>query len=357
VLVIDVDDDFFDRLQRLPRSSSCNTTCGRPDAKLEAFAAHVLDQDGQLQFAPAGHGERVGSEARPLSGDVAFGFLHQALADHAGLVTLVPSVPASGLSLTRKVMEMVGGSIGWAAGLADGRIADGVGHGRLGHAGKRDDVTCFALLDRHALQTAEGQHLRHAAGLDRLPSRLRALIGILGVISVPETMRPVRMRPRNGSDWMVVASKRNEPSSAAAAATCPRTSRTADPCCPAARRLQRHPALLGPSRRGCGKSSWSSLASRAANRSNTSSSFVGRLLRLVDLVDGNDRLQAEGQRFAEHELGLRHRAFGGVDQKDYAVHHVQDTLHLAAEIGVAWGVDDVDAGVPSRPPRSTWRGW
>jgi hypothetical protein len=27
------------------------------------------------------------------------------------------------------------------------------------------------------------------------------------------------------------------------------------------------------------------------------------------------------------------------------IHHVQDALHLAAEIGVAGGVDDVDAGV------------
>ena len=30
------------------------------------------------------------------------------------LVTLVPSVPASGESLTRKVIDSVGGSIGWA---------------------------------------------------------------------------------------------------------------------------------------------------------------------------------------------------------------------------------------------------
>ena len=47
----------------------------------------------------------------------------------------------------------------------------------------------------------------------------------------------------------------------------------------------------------------------------------------------------------DHELGLRHRAFGGVDQQQRAVDHVQDALDLAAEIGVAGGVDDVDAGV------------
>ena len=47
----------------------------------------------------------------------------------------------------------------------------------------------------------------------------------------------------------------------------------------------------------------------------------------------------------DHELGLRHRPFGGVDQDDRAVHHGQDALHLAAEIGVARRIDDVDAGV------------
>ena len=46
-----------------------------------------------------------------------------------------------------------------------------------------------------------------------------------------------------------------------------------------------------------------------------------------------------------HELGLRQRAFGGVHQHQRAVHHVEDAFDLAAEIGVARGVDDVDAGV------------
>jgi hypothetical protein len=55
--------------------------------------------------------------------------------------------------------------------------------------------------------------------------------------------------------------------------------------------------------------------------------------------------EALRQRLAEHELGLRHRAFGGIDEDHHAVHHREDALHLAAEIGVAGGVDDVDAGV------------
>ncbi len=72
--------------------------------------------------------------------------------------------------------------------------------------------------------------------------------------------------------------------------------------------------------------------------------FVRAGVGAVHLVDHHDRVQAAGQRLADDELGLRQHAFGGVHQHDGAVHHVQDAFDLAAEIGVAGGVDDVDAG-------------
>ena len=65
----------------------------------------------------------------------------------------------------------------------------------------------------------------------------------------------------------------------------------------------------------------------------------------VDLVEAEDRAQAHLQRLAQHELGLGHDAFFGVHQEDAAVHHTEDPLDLAAEVGVAGGVDDVDAGL------------
>ena len=71
--------------------------------------------------------------------------------------------------------------------------------------------------------------------------------------------------------------------------------------------------------------------------------FGGARVAAVDLVDDDDRLEAERERLAGHELGLRHRAFGRVDEQDDAVDHAQDTLDLAAEVGVARRVDDVDA--------------
>ena len=63
----------------------------------------------------------------------------------------------------------------------------------------------------------------------------------------------------------------------------------------------------------------------------------------VDLVDDDDGLEPHLERLRHHEFGLRQRALGGVDQHQRAVNHVEDALDLAAEIGVARRVDDVDA--------------
>ena len=63
----------------------------------------------------------------------------------------------------------------------------------------------------------------------------------------------------------------------------------------------------------------------------------------VDLVHHHDQVQAAGQRLADHELGLRQQQLGGIHQHDGAVHHIQDAFYLAAEIGVAGGVYDVDS--------------
>ena len=56
-------------------------------------------------------------------------------------------------------------------------------------------------------------------------------------------------------------------------------------------------------------------------------------------------LRPDLERLGDHELGLRHRPLGGIDQHEGAVDHVEDALDLAAEIGVAGRVDDIDAGV------------
>ncbi len=73
--------------------------------------------------------------------------------------------------------------------------------------------------------------------------------------------------------------------------------------------------------------------------------FLVTTIRTVDLVDGDNRLEADLESLADHELCLRHRTFGGVNQNDGAIHHRQDALDFTAEIGVAGRIDDIDAGV------------
>ena len=69
----------------------------------------------------------------------------------------------------------------------------------------------------------------------------------------------------------------------------------------------------------------------------------------VDFIDDHDGLRAVFERFFEDELRLRLRAVVGVHHEQHAVDHLHDALHLAAEIGVAGGVHDVDMAevVPS----------
>jgi small GTP-binding protein len=65
----------------------------------------------------------------------------------------------------------------------------------------------------------------------------------------------------------------------------------------------------------------------------------------VDLVDHQDHRQPRLERLAQHEARLRQRALGGVHQQQHAVDHRQPALHLAAEVRVARGVDDVELDV------------
>ena len=68
-------------------------------------------------------------------------------------------------------------------------------------------------------------------------------------------------------------------------------------------------------------------------------------IRAVDLVDHEHDGQPGLERLAQHEARLRERALAGVDQQQHAVDHRQPALDLAAEVGVAGRVDDVDLDV------------
>jgi hypothetical protein len=62
----------------------------------------------------------------------------------------------------------------------------------------------------------------------------------------------------------------------------------------------------------------------------------------VDLVDDEDHRQPRLERLAQHEARLRQRPLARVDEEEHAVDHRQPALDLAAEVGVAGRVDDVE---------------
>ena len=55
-----------------------------------------------------------------------------------------------------------------------------------------------------------------------------------------------------------------------------------------------------------------------------------------------DLVHHHHERLAEDETGLRKRSLGGVDEEQDSVDQAQPAFHLAAEVGVAGGIDDVD---------------
>ena len=69
---------------------------------------------------------------------------------------------------------------------------------------------------------------------------------------------------------------------------------------------------------------------------------MGSGVGAVDFVDDDDRPKLVLKRLFQDESRLRHRTFGGVNQKKNAVRHAQDALDFPAEVGVAGGVDQVD---------------
>ncbi len=86
----------------------------------------------------------------------------------------------------RNVIESVGGSIGCAgSGVSDLGRADRVRDGRLRQPGDRDDVARLRLVDRRALQAAEGQHLGDAALLDQAAVAVEHLGGLDSAGSSP----------------------------------------------------------------------------------------------------------------------------------------------------------------------------
>ena len=79
-------------------------------------------------------------------------------------------------------------------------------------------------------------------------------------------------------------------------------------------------------------------------------------VRTIDLVDDEDHREPRLERLAQHESRLRQRPLARIDEQQHAVDHPQPALDLAAEVGVAGRVDDVDLRRRRTRPRCSSRG-
>ena len=73
--------------------------------------------------------------------------------------------------------------------------------------------------------------------------------------------------------------------------------------------------------------------------------FVGACFRTIYFVDDHDAFFVQLQCFTQNKTRLRHAAFKSIHQQQNTIHHLQNALHLASEIGMTRCVNNIDACV------------
>ena len=219
-----------------------------------------------------------------------------------------------------------------------------MGDGRVGETRERDDVACACFIETDALEPAKGEHLRHAALLNELAGMVEHL---------DRLVRCDRARSdAPGDDTAEIWIGFEDGAEKAERSLLDARRRNV-----AKHQLEQrlHGLVLGAFRawphpaffRRAVENREVELLVRRFERGEQVEHLVhhlfGSRIGTIDLVNDDDRLQPHLERLGHDELGLRQRAFGRVDQDERAVHHAEDALDLAAEIGVAWRVDDVYA--------------
>ena len=344
---LDVHHQLLDRLHLLAVDFLDDDFRAR-HGQLVAFAAHVLDQHRQVQLAAAGDQELVGVGAfLDLQRHVVQRLALEPLADLARGDELAAALVL--VAGERRIVDLEGH--------ADGRLVDGqrlqrlgrvelahrVGNAEAFHAGNRDDVAGFGLGHLAPLQAHEAEHLQHFAGalLAVAIHHRNLLVGLdLAALDAADA---------DQADVAVVVELADAHLERAVRIDFRRLHVLHD------RFVQRRHVAFA---RGAFKAGVAVqgggvdhrkvelLVGRAEAVEQVEGLVqhpVGAGAGAVDLVDHHDRLEAHVERLLRHEAGLRHRAVHRVDQDQHRIDHRQHALDLATEVGMARGVDDVDA--------------
>ena len=217
---------------------------------------------------------------------------------------------------------------------------------RVRQTGDGDEVAGGSFIDRHALKTTECEHLGDAAVLDEFAFAVEHLDRLVRfhaagadtaghdtaeeVVGFHDGAEHAERAFFDGRRRHVLEHEFKQRRHALVLRTF---------------ELFRHPALLGRTVEDREVKLLVGGVERGKQVEYFVDDFARACVGTIDLVDDDDRLHAHLERLRHHELGLRQRAFGGIDQHECAIDHVQDALDLATEVGVARRIDDVDAGV------------
>ena len=328
------------------------------DGELEALAAHLLHQDRQGELATALDLPGIGA----LGGQNLQGHVADELAVEA-------------------VLDLAGRDLGAldAAGHGRGVDADGHGDGRVVHrderegtrvlevdegladhdvfdAGDGDDVTGGGGVGGHALEALGGQQLGDVDALDGAVVARQANVSALLQGAVVDAQQGETAQERGGVQVGDVGLQRHVLVVGGAGDT------VQDGLEQGLEVLGGQLAVTGVFQRALAGLSGGVddgdvhegvhvdvdafvhevLAQRQEQVGRLGDDLLDTRVGAVDLVDDDDDGQVGLEGLAQHEAGLRERALGGIDHEDDAVNHRQASLDLAAEVGVAGGVDDVD---------------
>ena len=347
VRVLDVDRELLERLAALAVDVAQDDARPR-HGQLVTFAPHVLEQDGQVQLAATEDGEDVGvGGVLDAQRDVGQK-LRRSRSRRLRLVTYLPSLPASGEVLTWNCIDSVGSStaiIGSASGASIAAIV--VPMLQIVDAGDQHDVAGRRGFDRRALagrrSRAPGRPSPRTAGGVAVEDHHFLSRGEAAAADAADAEASDVARIVERADLQLQRRRRDRPR---APARCARiVSNSGRMSVPVDLRVERRVAVQ---RRRVDDRKVELLFARAELVEQLEGLIdhpLGARARPVDLVDDHDRLQALRQRLARDEARLRHRAFDRVDQQQHAVDHRQHALDLAAEVGVAGRVDDVDVRI------------
>ena len=330
------------------------------DGQLEAFTAHLLGKHGQCEFATALHFPGVRTVGRQhLDGHVADELAVEAVLDHAGGELVVLAFGAG----KRGIVDAEGHGDGRVVNVDKRqrtrivRVDDGLADHDVVHAGDGDDVARACGFDRGALQALRTQQLGHAEVLDGAVHTGQAVGLALLKGAVVDTDQTESAEEVGGVDVGDVGLQRR-------AFLVFRSRNVLDDGLE--QRLEvvvvRQAAvfrLVFGSVTGLGgavddrkveegilievDAFLDDVLGQAEQQvGGFADDFGDSGVRAVGLVHAQDDRKLGFEGLAQHETGLRQRAFGSVDEQHDAVDHRDAALDLATEIGVAGGVDDVE---------------